>query len=114
MSPPRCPEPFQGAAEIPIPGQRQAGSDPQFVGRTSVPAAGRALVPTTALRANKRGVRGDRPPPPFWRSSSLPPSKPHRPARAGAPDPDHACAVYDAGAARCADGGGSACGGMWA
>jgi hypothetical protein len=44
-----CTEPAPEAAEISNPGQpRDAGPDAQFVGRTSVPAAGRALVPTAA------------------------------------------------------------------
>jgi hypothetical protein len=94
MSPPRCPEPLQGAAEIPIPGQWQAGSDPQFVGRTSVPAAGRALVPTTALRANQTG--GARRPVTAAFLAQLIATAQQAPQTRSRrrTDPDHACAVY--------------------
>ena len=113
MSPPRCTDPSQGAAEYPNPGQPR-DADSQFVGRTSVPAIGRALVPTTLSQPSEAPAASRPASAPFLAQLiATAQQAPQTRARRRA-EPDHARAVYDASVARCIDVGGTVCRGMWA
>ena len=100
MSSPRCTDPSQGAAEIPGSGQPRA--DTQFVGRTSVPAIGRALVPTTPSPPGE-ALAGSRPASAPFLAQLIATAQqaPQTRARRRA-EPAHARAVYNATAARLA------------
>ena len=113
MSSPRCTEPSQGAAEMPDSGRPGEG-DWQFVGRTSVPAIGRALVPTTVAPPSE-AVAASQPASATFLAQLIATAQqaPQTRARRRA-EPEHARAVYDATVARCIDVGGTACRGMWA
>jgi hypothetical protein len=113
MSSPRCTDPSQGTAEI-LNSGRPRDKDSQFVGRTSVPAIGRALVPTT-LCPPREAPAGSRPAAAPFLAQLIATAQqaPQTRARRRA-EPDHARAVYDATVARCIDVGGTVCRGMWA
>src|SRR5262249_33300490 len=103
----------QGRAEIPDSGQPHDRAS-QFVGRTSVPASGRALVPTTASPLSEPPV-ASRPASAAFLAQLIATAQqaPQTRARRRA-EPEHARAVYDETVARCIDIGGTMCRAMWA
>ena len=108
-----CAGPNQAAAERPTLG-REHEEAAEFVGRTGVPASGRALVPT-ALSPPREAASTSRPPLASFLAQLIATAQqaPQTRARRRA-EPDHASAVYDAAVARCIDEGGTVCRTLWA
>ena len=113
MTPMKCSGPAQAAEERPTLGHDD-GDAAEFVGRTGVPASGRALVPTTSPPLHQAAVTS-RPPSASFLAQLIATAQqvPQTRARRRA-EPDHASAVYDAAVARCIDVGGTVCRTMWA
>jgi hypothetical protein len=109
----RCTGPLQDTADSPNLG-RPGDDATEFVGRTSVPASGRALVPT-APPSLTAAPAATRPPAATFLAQLIATAQqaPQTRARRRA-EPDHASAIYDAAVARCIEWGGTACRGMWA
>jgi hypothetical protein len=113
MTPSRCPRPAQAETNSSNLG-RHLEDAAALVGRTGVPASGRALVPTTPSPLHEPPMTSSPPSAAFLAQLiATAQQAPQTRARRRA-EPDHASAVYDAAVARCIDWGGTVCRAMWA